>query len=619
MLQSSLSGLRAFQRALATTSNNVANAATDGYVRQRVDFSSRPAGRVGNAFIGNGVQIADVRRIYDGFLTSEVRGGQSSNARLETLHSLSERTGDLLGSESGGLSGGLQNFFESVQGLTNDPASTPVRQTLLGQAESLAQRFSDLNGRLDALDRESTTRMSDSADTINRLAESIADINRRIGNSPGASQGQFPPDLLDERDRLLSQLSKEVDVDVVEQDMGKIDVSIGSGQTLVLGNRASTLSVEDGRFGRTDPQVRLDGVVVTNQVSGGKLGGLIDFRQEVLAPVQNDLGRAAVALADEFNAQHRQGMDLNGNLGGDFFAVGAPEVNAATGNTGTAELDVAITDPAALSGDDYQARFDGTEWSLLNTSTGQTVATDPDGNFSIDGMEIEVGSGAAAAGDSFRIRPTRNAAEDMSLLINRPEEIAAAFPLSTGADIGNTGNAEISGGEILDIDDPDLLEEVNITFIDANTYEIDGNTFTYTSGDDIDVNGWRVQISGTPAAGDEFTVGSNTGGAGDNRNALAMADVRDNGILEGGQRSIVEQADAMLADIGGTTAAAQTALESGQAQLAASQEALESVSGVNLEEEAADLMRFQQAYEANARVVQTANTIFQSLLQAVGR
>jgi flagellar hook-associated protein 1 FlgK len=314
-------------------------------------------------------------------------------------------------------------------------------------------------------------------------------------------------------------------------------------------------------------------------------------------------------------------MDLQGDLGGDFFAVGAPEVLPAAGNTGSATVSVTIDDPSALSGDDYRLQFSAGSWTLRNTATGDSVALSGSGTtadpFRADGLSIEI-NGTPAADDRFAVLPTRTAAGGFERLVDDPERIAAAAPIRAGASLDNLGDGEISAGEVIDVDDPDLLTPVTITFTDPNTYQINGaGSFSYTSGSAIDVNGWRVRIEGSPVAGDEFTVTSNAGGEGDNRNALALAGLREAGLLEGGDRSLLDQADAMITEVGAATAAAETALASESALLASSRQSLESVSGVNLEEEAANMLRYRQAYEASARMIQTADTLFQSLLAAV--
>ncbi|TCO76614.1 flagellar hook-associated protein FlgK [Chromatocurvus halotolerans] len=619
-LNTSLSGLQAAQRALATTSNNIANAATEGYSRQRVDFGTRPAQFTGGGFLGTGVQVNDVRRVYDAFLGEEVRSGTTGESRLTVFSELSGRVGDLLGSGSGGLSQGLQSFFDSLQSLANDPASTPVRQTLLSEADSLTRRIGTIDGQLVSISSEVSGRIDNSVATINSLAQAIADTNDQIASAPGAANGDFSSDLLDQRDRLLQQLSSEVEVSVVPAAMGTANVFIGNGQTLVLGNDAITLSSGAGAFGPALRDVSVGGSVVTGQLSGGALGGLLDFQREVLDPARNDLGRTAVGLAESFNAQHSQGFDLEGNFGDDFFAVGGPRVFAANGNSGTASVDASIDSAGALTGNDYQLQFDGSNYSLVNTSSGQPVALSGSGTAAdplrADGVSIVVG-GTAAAGDRFAIQPTRQSAAGFARLVDDTDEIAAAFPIRTAASLNNVSDASISGGEILDVSDPDLLTPVTIRFVDSNTFQINGaGAFAYTSGDDIELNGYQLQIAGGPVADDEFTVSPNTQGVGDNRNAQALAALRDTGVLENEQRSVVQQADVLLASVGNATAAAQTALESQSALLRSSEAALQSVTGVNLEEEAANLIRFQQAYEANARVIQIANSTFQSLLAA---
>ncbi|MHA7816862.1 MAG: flagellar hook-associated protein FlgK [Pseudohaliea sp.] len=619
-LNTSLSGLQAAQRALATTSHNIANAATPGFSRQRVDLGTREPEFAGVGYLGTGVEVTDVRRIYDAFLSEEVRAGTAGEARLTVFSDLAGRVGDLLGGASGGLSQGLQGFFDGLQALANDPASTPARQTLLGEAGQLTQRLQTLDGQLASITAEVNGRVDDSVATINSLARAIADVNDQISSAPGAANGNFSSDLLDQRDRLLQQLSEQVEVSTVPAAMGGLNVFIGSGQTLVLGAEAETLGSGAGPFGPGLREVTVGGSVVTGQLRGGTLGGLLDFQREVLEPARNELGRTAVGLTEAFNAQHRQGLDLAGNFGGDFFAVGAPTVYAADSNGGTASLAVTIEAAAGLTGDDYQLQYDGAAYALVNTSSGQPVSLTGTGTpadpLRADGLSIVV-SGAAAAGDRFVIQPTREAAADFRRLVDDPEAVAAAFPIRTASSLDNVSDAAISGGELLDVTDPDLLTPVTISFVDPTTFQVNGaGAFAFTAGGDIDINGYRVQITGSPAAGDEFTVSPNSAGVGDNRNAQALLGLREAGILEGGLRSLPEQADSLLASVGGATAAAQTALESQSSLLRSSETALQSVSGVNLEEEAANLLRFQQAYQANARVIQAANETFQSLLAA---
>ncbi len=634
MLKIGTSGLLATQRALATTANNITNASTEGYNRQRVNLASRPPEFIGGDFQGTGVQVSSVSRIFDSFLTDEVRSGLSGQGRLSTFAGLAGRVGNIVGSDASGLSGGLQSFFASLEGLANDPSSTPVRQVVLSEAESLTRRFNTLNSRLESISREVDGRVSGTVEEINGLAQSIGELNERIARAQGASGGAGPNDLLDQRDQLISDLSQKIEVSTIDQGDGVINVFVGNGQNLVLGSNVNTLSVGSGPFGPQNQEIFVGATPVTKQLTGGELGGLLDFKREILEPTQNDLGRTAVALADEFNRLQAEGLDLNGQLGTPLFAVGGPEVLGSVDNTGGADLQASISNPANLTGNDYRLDYDGASFSLTNTSTGQPVALTPGeeadllaGNpVEIEGFALQFGAPPPAAGDSFQIQPTRTAAGDMTTLFNDPALLAAAAPVRANSELANFSDATISFGEANNASDPDLLNDVSITFdTPPTTFSVFDNTagaslatgVAYTSGDDISYNGWTVQIEGTPVAGDSFSVEGNISGSSDNRNAVRLAGLFQENLLDNGNSTLFARADALVSRVGSATAAADTALMAQEGLLAQAQSARESVSGVNLEEEAANLIRFQQAYEANAQVIRVADTVFQTLINAV--
>jgi flagellar hook-associated protein 1 FlgK len=364
-------------------------------------------------------------------------------------------------------------------------------------------------------------------------------------------------------------------------------------------------------------------VDISRNISGGVLGGLMDFRTEQLDPARNALGRIAVGLTDVVNSQHREGIDLSGQLGGDFFAVGDAETLANSLNSGTGTVSATRADVGALTGRDYVLEMTSGGWALQDSLTGASVpmtgtgtAADP---FVADGLEIEVG-GAADVGDTFLIRPTRGAITDMSVLITDPSEVAAAAPIRTAADAGNAGTGSISAGEVLDGTNAQLRSAVTIEFLSANTYSINGaGSFAYTDGGNIDVNGWRVQISGTPAAGDTFTVSDNTSGTGDNRNALALADALKSPVLNNGTTSLGSAVGEFVGGIGVATRQAQVNRDAQNVVHEESVAQKEAVSGVNLDEEAANLLKYQQAYQAAAQLIRVADTMFQTLLAATER
>ncbi|HEX7012493.1 MAG TPA: flagellar hook-associated protein FlgK [Steroidobacteraceae bacterium] len=627
LLSTGLSGLLAFQRALDTTSHNIANVNTPGYSRQRVELGTREAHPYGNGWIGTGVDAQTTRRLYDELLAMQTRTTSSSLEHLDIFAASAERLNNMFGHSTTGLTATLQNFANAFQSLADAPTSTAARQVLLSEASTLQQRLQYFDERLSDLDAEVNSRLQGEVAEINTLTEAIARLNSDIATATARSGGQPPNDLLDERDRLLDELSGKISISTVKQDDGAINVFIAKGQPLVLGANANRLTTVPDSFDPTRLGVALDTdagpVDLTSSLSGGVLGGALAFRKELLDPAHNALGRIAVGLAQLVNDQHREGIDLSGALGGDFFAIGGPEVLPRDSNAGSGTVSVTYGNASGLTERDYVLELTGSGWQLRDSQTGAAVtmtgsgtAADP---FVADGLEIVVG-GAANVGDEFLIRPTRAAVADMQVLISDPSRIAAAAPIRTEADADNTGSASISAGEVIDASHPDLRDTVTIEFLTPTTYSINGvGNFPYTDGGNIEVNGWRVQISGTPAAGDRFTISDNSSGTGDNRNALELANALTRPVLNNGTTSLSGAVGQFVSGIGVATRQAQANRD---AQSVVHQEniaAQDSVSGVNLDEEAANLLKYQQAYQAAAQLIRIADTLFQTLLGATQR
>ncbi|NND59485.1 MAG: flagellar hook-associated protein FlgK, partial [Gammaproteobacteria bacterium] len=540
-LNTGVTGLLAFQRALATTSHNIANANTPGFSRQQAVLAAR-VGLGSASLTGQGTEIQTVRRVYDQYLVGQVHVNTAAYSRLESFHSLSTQVDNLLADGGNGVGVMLQEFFNSIDAMADDPASLVTREALLGQARALTDRFGQADSRLNALDRDVNNRLQNSVSEINAIAESIAQLNRQIVTS--SSGGQLPNDLLDRRDALLTELNQHVNVTSISQGDGSLNVFIGNGLVLVRSGSAEALATEQNEFepGRLD--VRLaNGPNITSRLSGGAIGGALDFRREVLDPARNGLGRMATALATSLNQQHRAGMTLQGQLGGDLFAIGAPLAQASAANSGAASVTVSVSDVGALTTHDYRLSFDGGAWQLRHADSGQPVAMTGSGTgadpFVADGVEIVISGGAAAAGDDYLLRPTAGAAAGLELLVENPADLAAAAAVIATSELGNTGNAEVSAGVVIDSTDPNLLTPQTITFIDPSNYTIGGaGPFAYTSGDDIDFNGWRVTISGSPEAGDIFNIAPNTSGNADNRNALLISEIQSIGVLDAGSSSL---------------------------------------------------------------------------------
>ncbi len=627
LLKIGLSALLTQQRALATTSNNIANANTPGYSRRRVEFGERPTERLGSSFFGTGVNATTIRRITDDIIASQTLSAASSFTRADVFAGLAASIDNLLAADQTGLHRTLQNFVNAGQDLANDPASIPARQVVLSEARNLASRFKTFDSRLDEVGNEVSTRLRAVVTEINGLGAGIADINQRLLSSGVPPGGQLPPDLLDQRDRLLGRLAELVKTDTVSQSNGTLSVFIGSGQVLVLGTTSSTLAAVAGEFNPGQSDIVLSGVGgninITQFLSGGEVGGLLDFRREMFDPAKANVGRLAVGLVESFNAIHREGMDLRGQLGGDFFGISASQVYPSSNNAGGASVTVGVADVAALSASSYRLSYDGAGFELLRSTdgaaismTGSGTAADP---FLADGLSIVV-SGAAVAGDRYLLDPLGDAAGTLRSLITAPERIAAASPIVTGVALGNQGDASISPGEVVDIADPGLLSNSTIEFLDPSTYSINGaGAFAFTSGGDIVVNGTRVQISGSPIAGDQFTIESNSGGVGDNRNALRFSGVLDLGLFDGGATDLLASVGQLIARVGSQTAEVLNQRDAQAILVQQAEQALDSVRGVNLDEEAANLLRHEQAYQAAAQTITVADTLFQSLLFAIRR
>jgi len=549
LLGTAASGLQAFQRAISVTGNNITNANNENYSRQRVELGTRQSTFTGQGYIGNGVKIESITRMFDQFTVDRLREASSSTSQYETFFSFSARVTNLLGDTDSGLGAGLEDFFNAVQTLADDPASIPARQLLLSESDSLVARLQNLDSQLDSMRREINGNLDNVVTEINGLSAAIADANRSIVDATSQGGGAVPNDLLDKRDGLINRLSELISVRTVQQDDGAVNVFVGSGQALVTRFLDSPLQTTRNEFDANRAEIAIvsggASAVITDNLSGGKLGALLDFRDQVLNPAQNSLGRIAVSLATEFNLQQTAGMDLNGVAGASYFSVTTPLAVSTANNTGTATVSAAFDSAniGNLTTQDYTLGFDGAVWTASRVSDGQVVTMTgtgiPADPFLFDGLSVVVSAGAAA-GDRFQIRPTRSGAAGMGVLISDPREIAAAA------------------------------------------------------------------MAAGPAPGD-------------NSNALLLAGLQTSQTMVNGTTSFQGAYGQLIAQLGTQTRSAEIGAETQAALLAQAQESRDAQSGVNLDEEAADLIRFQQAYQAIAQVISVADSIFQTLLSAVRR
>jgi flagellar hook-associated protein 1 FlgK len=625
MLGNALSALVSSQRALATTSHNIANAGTEGYSRQRVDFNTRVPEKAGNGVTGSGVQVSGISRVYDSFTAQQLRSAQAAFSSVETTFAMASQLDNVLADPNLGVSAALSQFYNSVQDVANDPSSITSRQLMLAEARGLGDRFADMTSQLDSLDREVNSRIKSTVNDVNDIARHIADINKLI-SSASDKPGSQPNDLLDQRDQALLQMNKLIGSKSVEQDDGTVSVFIGSGEALVLGSKAVQMYAVANPYeaGRTEVAMDLGGAkaIISSNISGGSLGGSLNVRDNVLIEARNELGRIAVVTADALNAQNRAGLDLNGNMGGDIFDVPAPNVYRNSNNTSAAEMTAVFNDTAELKGENVLMRFDGTSWAFSDETTGAAI-TGVSGSgstaspFQYQGVEFSLDS-AVAAGDRFVLRPTEAASGRLKLVMTNPAGIAAAAATRSSSDTANISSASISETEVVDSSNPNVLDPVDVEFLNATTYQINGaGSFAYTPGAELNFNGNKVVINGQPVAGDRFYIESNTSAVGDNRNSLKMAGTENLKLLNGGTLSVQDAVNGLVGDIAVATRSAQINLQSQDNLLTQTRTRLESISGVNLDEEAADLLKYQQAYQAAAQASSIARDLFQTLLGAI--
>lgn len=502
LLSNAISGLQASQNALRTAGHNISNANTAGYSRQEVNYATRPEQNAGAAgFIGSGVTTTSIERVVNEFVTTQLRLDTSTYNQLNKYNINIGKIDKLLADASTGLSGGLQSFFASMQNGANDPASTPGRQLIITEAESISNRFNNLYQRFSDVEKSVNGEIRTVASQMNSLASSIAALNQSIGEARASGGGNLPNDLMDKRDEALRKLSELVSVQVVTQGDGDVNVFVGNGQPLVIGTQASTFSVSnDGQI-----QIKSKNAVsdVTAQISGGQIGGLLSFRNEVLAPSMNELGRIAIAIADQFNTQQQQGLDLDGDYGQKIFRdindplVAASRIKHSAGNAQPYDrvLNVTINDSSKLTTSDYQ--FDITPGSTNYTITrlsdksvvsqGMLSGAYP-ATISFDGVSVNLTSGSFQGGDSFVLQPTKNGATNIASVIQRPEDLAFAVPIRTATNTGNSGGGLISSGEVLSLVDKSgnrlpafatsgqLSPPIIVRFTSETTYDVLDNS-----------------------------------------------------------------------------------------------------------------------------------------------
>ena len=638
LLNTAITGILAAQRGLSTVSHNIANVNTAGFSRQIVRLETREPLAQGSGFIGTGVQVSNIIRIHDQFLNLQVRSSISAESEASQFLALASRIDNMLSDNTTGLGPALQNFFNAVHEVADLPSSITSRQVMLSEAQSLVTRFQFLDKRMEDITTEIRFKLGADLKEINSLAQSIALINSKITVAIGQATGAMPNDLLDQRDKLIEELSKFVTVSTAEQSDGALNVFIGNGLPLVLGANSSTMSVTETYDNHFDIALvdSFNSSIITGSITGGELSGILSFQAQMLEPARNSLGRLAIGLADSFNAQHILGQNLDGEINLTFFNVGTADVIPI--GTALDNVTATITDPPTLSNSDYSLVYTGADnYILTRLSDRQTTSINTGGVYpfttaQIDGFTINIAAVAGAVGDQYIIRPTVNGAKDITTTISEPRKIAIAGALrsSVATDAAgvpsNIGNAAITSAENASLTGLPLVANITLTFDSAlNQFNISsGGTLAYNPATDSGGKQFSIAtagnatftISGTPASGDQFIIENNSNADGDNRNANKLAALQASSILLTVTASYQDSYGQIIAEVGTATRQTDISKEALGTLLEQATEIRDSRSGVNLEEEAGNMLKFQQAFQASAQLVVVANTIFQSLINA---
>ena len=624
--------------ALQTTGHNIANANVVGYSRQQVELESAGGQFTGAGFFGRGVDVATVTRSHNEFLTHEAAAATSlaagDQARLEQLTRLEQAFP--LGEQGLGYAAG--QLLNSMVDLASRPQDSSTREVVLARAQDVASRFAATASQLDSLQGGVTQDLQNSVAAVNQLTQRIADVNQQIARSVGT--GQPANDLLDQRDQLLSSLSAYVQVTMIAADDGTLGVFIAGGQRLVLGNSVTQLTVVPDPFDPTRQAVGMvDGGVARAMpqalIGAGSLGGLLRFQNEDLASARNLVGQMATVLSTRLNEQQALGLDLRTppGSGAPLFAVGAPVALPATGNgrdavgNFIASVNLTVTDASQLQASEYELRADpANAGQYLLTRLSDGVQRSIASGDVVDGLAITVGVPPPALTDRFLLQPLTRAANEMRRVLADPRGLAAASPLEAVRGITNTGTASVSALTVVDAS-ANPQNTASIAFTDSNgsyAWElrdrnsnalVGSGTGSWSAAMPIALNGFELRLEGVPANGDSFTVAMTAQPAANNGNALALVALRDEPMVAG--QTITDAYASAMSRIGVRVQGARSAADISQAVAANAEAQRASQTGVNLDEEAARLIQFQQSYQAAAKVLQVAQNLFDTLLQTV--
>ena len=653
--------LMANQAVLQTTGNNIANVNTPGYSRQSVVLSTVESQFTGGGYVGKGVNVVTIQRNYNEFLTrqatlaSTVSAGDT--ARAEKLKHLES----LFSGGTSGLGAAVSDMLNAFSDVASAPTDLTARTVALTRANETATRMRGTFTSMSDLQQGVTIELNQKISAINTLAASIAQVNEKIGR--GLVAGQPPNDLLDQRDQMVKDLNQYIQTTSIAADDGTVGIFVGGSQALVMGATASSLTLTSDDFkdaGKNKLAIIRSGQLVTlndENLGGGEVAGLLKFQNNDMNEARNLLGRYALAVSTSINDQHKLGLDIDGNVGGNIFTpnkFGAPNVLQPTApavlNSATAgNLTLEVSDVTRFSASDYEMNFSSaTAGTVTRRADGVITAFTfipgsalVNGSFlfhnpatgindmpSLDGLKLgSVTTSAPGVGDRFLIKPFSTSASALNTEFSSPRALAVSSPVAGVMGTSNMGSLQQAA--LLARTNPPTNVPVTLTFTGSNSYtrSDSAGTFTYTSGQSIEgsvpttspLSQWSLTLQGVPKAGDSFVVKAQPAAFSklNSGNASAMTGLRDLAMFDGA--SLTDGYAGLISQIGVRAMSANYSANLSSAIATSSEKDRAGVSGVNLDEEASKLLQYQQAYQASAKMIQIANSIFDTLIQTMSR
>jgi flagellar hook-associated protein 1 FlgK len=664
-----VSGLLAAQQQLATAGHNIANVNTEGYNRQRADQSASIGLHSGGKFVGSGTYVQDITRIYNQFTYKEQLHNQGNLGNADTLNKDLDQLDEIMSFSGSAINGSIDKFYQTMNGIADNPSDLGLRSIALNQADVLSSNFGSLNENIDQLETSANGEISQMAKKISQISVELAKINEQILQGRDLNASGQANDLLDKRDQLVSDLGQYTSVNTIEDSNGVMTVMIGNGATLVAGITPLTLSVSAGDPDPKATELRLVGTNSSVAINGATLGGSIaakfEFRDQHLSQLRRETDRMAMAVSQTLNQSQSEGLDLNAQQGFNLFtdinstALKEGRVLSPSTNAGNLNAGVNISDISKVPTDEFEIRYNGTDYIMTNMSNGsvQNLGAPGSGTYTPNpdyGFEFVEFSGTPSTDDSFVIRPTENSASLMKVTLTDGKGIAASTAIGVAVSANNVSDGKVS---TINVTDPvaarayadtanngllvDVYESAPGVF-SYRVYDADPaspppnppsvvgaiTTGTFLAGNSAVIDmppspataAFQIEITGQPKgqgalAPEEFTIGD-AFGIGNGRNATLMALTQEKGILNGGRETFSQSLAISTSDVGAKASSAALVADTAEALYTQAYNRNQEISGVNLDEEAANLMKFQQAYQASSQIISIANTIFDTLLQA---